>query len=408
MSSLIRRALGPAPETRAATDLVESWPTSGPTGDGYWTDGMSWVDGPGFPVSPEGAMRLSAVFGCWRLVSESIATLPVDLVEGTGPDRRPYTRVPKYLDFDATSDGIEQVDYFGQVLLSLLADGNAFVATPRDRLGVPRELWPLDPLRVHVERYKGRKIFRADGVPGTFGPDEIMHIKGMTMPGQLRGISPIRACREVIGGAAEAQAFGASFFRNNAVPPAVIEIPGETQEENQERAKRIATTWRETNGGTANAGKVGVLIGGASLKTVAVTPEDAQWLDTRRFGIQEVARLYGVPPHLLADASNSTSWGSGLAEQNLAFGQFTLRSWITRVESAHRRLLRSHGVPAVLKLNLDAMLRASAKDRFETYTLGTAAGIYTVNEVRALEDLPPVEWGDVPFLPQSIELPAAA
>jgi HK97 family phage portal protein len=156
----------------------------------------------------------------------------------------------------------------------------------------------------------------------------------------------------------------------------------------------MASTWNETHGGTANAGKIGVLIGGAKLNTIAISPEDAEWLDSKRFTVSEIARFYGVPPHLIADASNSTSWGSGLAEQNLAFGQFSLRPDVTRIEDGHDRLLYTHGAGGVFtKLNLDALLRASLSDRYEAYKVGIDAGFLDDDEVRALEDLPPREPG---------------
>lgn len=281
-------------------------------------------------------------------------------------------------------------------MLSLLTDGNAFVATPRDAVGVPTALVPLDPAAIGVRLAKdGSRIFDADG--DTWSHLDIMHITGMVLPGRLRGVSPIAAAREVVDAGLSAQEYGSNFFANNAVPPAVIQLPdtGAGGTKDGERARQVADVWHQLHAGPSNAGKVGVLIGGASLHTVAVNPDDAQWLDSKRFGVSEIARFFGVPPHLIADASNSTSWGSGLAEQNLAFGQFSLRPWIERIEEAHNRLLYSHGaVDVFTKLNLDAMLRAALRDRFDAYAVGIGAGFMTRNEARALEDWPPVPNGD--------------
>jgi HK97 family phage portal protein len=220
----------------------------------------------------------------------------------------------------------------------------------------------------------------------------------MMMPGALRGMSPIQAAREVIDGALKAQEFGANFAANMAVPPAVIEVPstgGDPQVE-REKAKKVGQIWQETHGGS-NAGKVGVLVGGAQLKTIAMSPEDAQWLDSKRFSVVEIARFYGVPPHLIADASGSTSWGSGLAEQNQTFGSFTLQPLCERIEEGHARLLTTHGLPDVFfKLNLDAKLRSAPKERAETNDIRIKNGSLTINEARATEDQPPVPWGDTP------------
>lgn len=381
---------------RAAVERRARPADYGVDGAGKWLEGMRWQSWGGLSWSVESSMRLSAVYGCLRLISEAVASLPADTFRRQGGARQVYRPRPTYLDFQPPQQS--RITYVSQLVLSLLSDGNAFVATPRDSLGVPTDLIPLDPTSVDVfldER--GQVGYSALG--HTFTPVEIMHIAGMMLPGQLRGVSPLRAAREVTEGARSAQEYGTSFFGGNAMPPAVIEVPAGANdpEKEQARARRIAEVWHETHGGTQNAGKIGVLTGGAKLTTIAVNPEDSQWLETRRFGVQEIARFYGVPPHLLADASNSTSWGTGLAEQNLAFAQYGLQPWIGRIEDAHGRLLTTHGLDQVFwRLNLDALLRASLSDRYASYAVGISQRFLTINEARRLEDLPPVPWGDSP------------
>lgn len=365
--------------------------TYGVPGFGSWGQGMVWQPGPN-AGGVSNAMQLSAVWACLRILTDAISTLPLDTFERKRGTRVPYRPRPSYLDFEAP--GLTRVQYLTQVQMSLLTDGNAFVATPRDRLGVPTGLVVLDPTKVKVDRDGSRVVYQVGS--GTYSPLDIMHVPGIMLPGSIRGLSPIGAAREVVEGAAEAQKFGKSWFANAAVPPAVIKIPatndgpGDTT-----RAKRVAQAWHETHGGTSNAGKVGVLTDGAELQSVAVGNKDSQWLESRQFSVQEIARIFGVPPHLIADSSNSTSWGSGLAEQNLAFGQFSLRPWIERIEDAHNRLLTSHGSPSVfMKLNLDALLRASLKDRYSSYATGIHGGFLSPNEARRWEDLPPIPGGD--------------
>lgn len=366
----------------------------GRVGMGSWAPGMAWQTWPSTAaVSTDAAMRMSAVFACLRLLSEAIATLPLDTFIRLGGTRRPYRPRPEYLSFQPPM--ISRTTYLSQVMLSLLTAGDAFVATPRDDMGTPTGLIPLDPSAVGVRRESnGRMVYViADQEYSTL---DVLHIQGMTLPDQLRGVSPITAAREVIDGGRKAQEFGRNVMGNYAVPPAVIEVPGAGGEPaaERERAKRIAAIWQESNTG-ANAGKVGVLTGGAKLTSVAMSPEDAQWLESKRFGVSEIARFFGVPPHLIADASNSTSWGSGLAEQNLAFGQFSLRPWTERIEEAHGRLLTTHGMPDVfMKLNLDALLRASLSDRYASYATGIEHRFLTPNEARTLEDLSPLPGGD--------------
>ena len=175
---------------------------------------------------------------------------------------------------------------------------------------------------------------------------------------------------------------------NGALPGVVVEAPGDFS---RDAADRIAALWNSKHQGASNAGRVGVLTGGAKLSKISVSPDEAQFLQTRQFQVPDVARIFGVPPHLIADASNSTSWGSGLAEQNLAFGQFSLRPWVDRIEDAHGRLLTTHGLPDVfIKLNMDALLRAGTKERYEAHQIGLASGFLLPDEVRRIEDLPPL------------------
>ena len=732
-----------------------------PQSSGSWDQGMVWNPAGVSSVSTDSAMRLSAVFACLRLLSEAVSTLPLDTYQRRDGTRVDFPR-PGYLTF-APPQG-NRIDYLSQTMLSLLTDGNAFIATPRDRFGVPVDLVVIDPVKVEVKRLDNGDIaYVSDGE--RFTSDEVMHIKGMCLPGSLRGVSPIAYARETIGLGLAAQRFGTSFFENGALPGAVIEAPdGMTQD----AADRFSATWNARHQGVGSANRVGVLTGGATLNKVSVTPDDAQFLEcvvpgtmvsmadgsrravenlvagddlvswdgeklttakvavvgvpptkplitirtargrelvashdhpvlarrtmrtpggrpasgeewiplgelaegmhvkvalaapiepttsltpdhayflgamvgdgyirkgvcsfsceqpatvekvdgilatlggrlsfrsgvdydvltngvgrggsptrdlmnesgqvgrhshtktvpdlvmtsgpgawagflsgyfdadgsvrdpgsdttdaayfsstslellegcqhllamlgvqssiypmsaggprevmgqecvakpswglyvmgvaplralaaeldlthpeksrrlkqhldsppsryrddvfgfdrvtevehlgpgetvgvevegthtfvtagivthnTRAFQVPDVARIFGVPPHLIADASNSTSWGSGLQEQNLAFGQFSLRPWIDRIEESHTRMLATHGLRDVfVKLNLDALLRASLKDRYEAAAIGIRSKFLLPNEVRALEDMPPVDGGDAfPTMP---------
>jgi HK97 family phage portal protein len=372
-----RRALPTPPDT------VNDGSGYGQPGMGWWDTGMVWK--PGAAMSTGEAMRLSAVFACLRLLSEAISTLPIDTFRRQGGVRTVYRPRPAYLDF--APPGMSRIDYLSMVMLSLLTDGNAYVGVDRDPLGTIRGLVVFDPAYVTVQLIDGKVTYRVQGqalVPWL----ELVHIKGMTLPGAIVGLSPIAYARETIGLGLAAQRFGSAFFENGALPSAVIEAPNGMS---QEAADRFRETWNARHGGVGQAQRVGVLTEGATLNKVSVQPEDAQFLQTRQFQVPDIARIFGVPPHLIADASNSTSWGSGLAEQNLAFGQFSLRPWIERIEDAHNRLLTTDGLTDVfLKLNLDAMLRASLRDRYDSYAVGITNGFITVDEARRLEDLAPL------------------
>lgn len=376
---------------RGALERRSFPPVTIPTSGGSWDAGMVWRPG---SVSTDQAMRLSAVFACLRLLSEAVATLPLDTFVRDRGTRRHYRPRPDYLTFNPPQGS--RIDYLSQIMLSLLTAGNAYVLTPRDRLGVPTDLIVLDPDAVSVRRDRGQVRYECKGVqldPAT----DLMHIKGMCLPGDVVGMSPIAYAKETIGLGLAAQRFGQSLFDNGALPGAVIEAPHDFS---QAAAERWRDTWNSGHQGIGNANKVGVLTGGATISKVSINPDEAQFLETRAFQVPDVARIFGVPPHLIADASNSTSWGSGLAEQNLAFGQFSLRPWVDRIEDAHGRLLTSHGLPMVfVKLNMDALLRASLKDRYEAGAIAIGFHGLTINEWRALEDLAPVAWGEKPYTP---------
>lgn len=382
--SVLGRLMGMETRTDYGAVSIPQWES-----EGKWQQGMVWTAYQGGAVTADSSMRLSAVFACLRLLSEAISTLPLDTFIRRNGTRMPYRPRPAYLSFQPEQGS--RIDYLSQVMLSLLTDGNAFVYTPRNSLGDPVDLIVIDPCRVTITREDREVVYRLGGQ--TFDmPNDLMHIKGMTLPGQLRGLSPIAYARETIGLGLAAQRFGRNFFENGALPGAVIETPGTMSDS---AIKRFRETWNAGHQGVANSNRVGILTEGAKFAKVSVSPTDSQFLETRAFQVPDVARIFGVPPHLIADASNSTSWGSGLAEQNLAFGQFSLRPWIERIEDAHGRLLTTHGLPDVfIKLNLDALLRASLKDRYESYAVGIENQFLLRNEARKLEDMSPLPGGD--------------
>lgn len=379
---------------RSVGDVVSPYPAGG----GWWGPGMVWNNAPGGGwnnVNTTEAMRLSAVFACLRLLTDAISTLPIDTFRREGGVRRPYRPRPQWLDF--LPPGESRIEFLSALMLSLLTDGNAFIAIARDALGEIVSLTVIDPSFITTRETKGRlRFFNPKGDELTPWYD-ILHIKGMCLPGAKLGISPIGYARETIGLGLAVQRFGSKFFENGALPAAVVEAPGKVSKES---AELFMDTWNGNHKGVGNAHKVGFLTNGATLNKVSLQPNDSQFIETRAFQVPDIARIFGVPPHLIADASNSTSWGSGLAEQNLAFGQFSLRPWLERIEEQLSRLLTIQGMPDVfVKLNLDALLRASLKDRYDSYATGIEKRIILSEEARALEDLPPlparVDTGDI-------------
>jgi HK97 family phage portal protein len=281
-------------------------------------------------------------------------------------------------------------EILGQVVTSLLLDGNAYLATLRDDTGRVLSLSVLDPSDITPnlvtdETGIQRLAFTSSKAAGvTLTSRDITMVRGLMKPGEITGVSPVTAAREFIGLGLATQRFGSSFFGNNATPGSVVEVPGQLSPEGAEALK---TAWNDVHRGSGNGNRLAVLTESAKFSKISLSPEDSQFLETRQATVQDVARLYGVPPHLLADASGSTSWGSGLHEQNVAFSQYSLRPLVTRVEAALTSIMRSEGIAvAYARFDLESMRRVTA-DRWTSYSTAIQTGVLSIDEVRAYEGL---------------------
>ncbi|MEV6908090.1 phage portal protein [Amycolatopsis sp. NPDC051071] len=392
-------------EKRSAPVPVEQAKTSGE---------LFGVDAPDDePLTRETALKVSAVFACVRLLSDNIATLPVDTYRRVAKRRRPLP-TPDWL--IKPNPDIGRITFFGQIMTSLLLEGNAYILVSRSggRV-VALDVIPasmVEPRYVATRSGRKRLVYQLSvageeepaDIVGALDPKDVLHLQGLPLAGDLRGVSPLKAAALTIGSALAALEYSGDFFRDGALPGAVVNVPGPMSPEGLKAARQ---TWRNIHRGRGNRHGLAILTEGATFQKVTISPDEAQFLETRQFQVPDVARLFGVPPHLIADATNSTSWGSGLSEQNTSFAQYSTRPWVERIEEALTALLVADtGDPkAFVRLSLDAIQRGAIKDRMDTYRVGLASGIYTRNEVRALEDLPPdTEYGDFFQLPLNLAL----
>lgn len=350
----------------------------------------------GKEVTRDSATALTAVYGSWRIIADNVGTLDLGVYQerpskGLVPVESADRSFPDWLRFeDLHQDG--QTAFLTKAVLSFLSDGNLFLATTRDAEGRILKVTVLDPLKVTPERRNGRRVYVVDG--RTYTAADIFHVPGLILPGYDRGLSPLAAAKETIALGLAAQEYGAKFFSQGATPGGLIQSDGAVSDVG---VRQIKAAWREIHEGSGNAHKVAILTEGAKFTKVTLSPDEAQFLQTRQFTVSDVARVYGVPPHLLADASNSTSWGSGLAEQNLAFGQHALRPWVHRIDEGLTTLLRSDGLRnfrPVVRLDLEGATRGSLKEQVETLGKAVAAGLMSQNEARRRLGLAPVEGGD--------------
>lgn len=337
----------------------------------------------GIDITPERARTLAAVWSCQSLIADGVASLPLDVYRRAGGRRR-QVDPPSWLKTPNPFD-ISSYAFFHKVMISLIGqDGNAFILTQRDSGGRIVSVWAVDPREVTVDEDSPTPIYNYRGQ--FLGPEEMLHIPAFTVPGYRRGISVIDYARGAIGLGLAAEEFGGRFFTQGTTMAGVVEHPGNPK---PAEVAILGRMLKKTHAGLRNSHAVGILTGGATWKSISITPEQAQFLETRRFQNIQIAQLYRVPPHLI-DPSVQSSWGTGIEEQNKFFVDFTLVPWLTRLEQSFSKLLPNG---QYLKFKVDARLRARTIERFQAYVAAVTNGIMSLDEVRALEDLEPIPGG---------------
>lgn len=343
--------------------------------------GGTWA---GVFVSEEQALRLTTVWACVSLIADSVSALPLAAFREDGA-ARVRVQDPPWLEEPVA--GMDRVEWLGRMMVSLLLRGNAYtLVVDRDGLGFPTQLLPLHPDEVQPQRDSaGRLVYRVGG--DLLPPADVLHVRGLTLPGTraLEGLSPIGYARQTIGTALAAEEFGARFFGDGAHPSGILKTE---QAIDEETARRYQERWMEAHGGRHR--RPAVLGGGLEWQPISLKPEEAQFLETIKAKHSDIAGFYRVPPHLISDVERSTSWGSGIEEQNLQFAQFTLGIWITRLERALSKLLPR---PRYVRFNLAALLRARVSERYRAYLMGRQGGWLSIDDVRALEEMPPLPDG---------------
>ena len=332
----------------------------------------------GVRVDEHSSMQLLAVFSCVRVISDSIAMLPVDVYRGRGGETQ---SIPTPVWIDQPNVDTDRVAFLVQTIVSLLLRGNAYWLVFRNDGGQITELWTLHPDMVQVEANGMRKAFR---IQGQRFDGELVHIPAMLFPGSKVGVDPISAARDAIGLGLATQTFGSKFFAQGAMPSGVITSPGIVT---PEQAKELAQSWRAAHGGVNRSNLPAVLTGGAAYTPIAITPEQSQFLETRRYNDEQIYRLFGLQ-HPFTPMGGSSMTYANTEQLGTDVTRFTFMPWIVRLEGALSRLLPR---PQFAKFNLDAFLRSALRDRYESYKMGIETGFLEVNEVRVWENLDPMD-----------------
>jgi HK97 family phage portal protein len=354
-----------------------------------WGAGEPWglQSEAGVNVTTKKSFEIVAFFSAVSLISDTISTLPCGAYLRVGPIRRPLNPRPVWLD-QPDIDLSTRAAFFQQVFSSLLVHGNSYTRVFRDAQGQVVNLVNLNPEKVEVERSKvGRKIYRYEGENKVLTSDEVIHIVDLILPGDLKGLSRVETLKQSLGLNIALSDYAARFFGTGASAAGVIEFPGNLT---SEQAKQLADGFdaRHRNG-SRRAHKTGVLSGGAKFVSTQTDPESSQALESRKFAVEEIARAFNVPLHLLG-VPGTASYAS-VEQNNLQFISMTLRPMAEKVEAAFSRLLPGD---AFIKFQFNDLLRADLEARIRSYSVGAQAGFYSTNDIRRLEDLPPVDQGD--------------
>jgi HK97 family phage portal protein len=341
------------------------------------------------------ALGLAAVWRAMQLTCNVPASLPFHAYKQNGDSRVLAGGQSEMLMSDPHPD-MTPFEFWQTVYMHRRLWGNAYVRKLTNRLGQYAELWPVHPSRVAVGRESeaGRKVYAIDGGAEVLSDDQILHLPGIGYDG-ICGVSPIRAARESVGLGLSAQRFGGKFYENGALATGVLQTE---QRLTQTQADQLSKRWQEKRSGMTNAYGTIVLDKNAKFTQLSIAPGDAQFLESRRFQITEVCRWFGLPPFLMFETETSTSWGTGLEQQALAWVKFDLQPELTAVEQrVTKHVLRPGSVYA--RYSIEGLLRGDTAARAAFYKAMWEVGALSTNEIRAFEEQPAVEGGDVRYRP---------
>lgn len=353
----------------------------------------------GISVNSQNALENGAVYACVRVIADTIGTLPLLLYQRLerGKERAVEHPLFKVLHSEPNSE-MSSVVFRETLQAHLLLWGNAYAEIVRNGAGQVVELWPLLPDRTEVYRTSGRRFYTTrvgEGATVELRDEQVFHIPGLGYDG-VKGYNPIRLLREGIAAGKAAEMYGAKLFANDARPGGVLQHPGRLSDEAYERLKK---TWAQAHQGLSNAHRMAILEEGLAWQQTGLPPEDSQFLETRKFSVTEAARVFRVPPHMIGDLDKATF--SNIEHQSLDFVVHTIRPWLVRWEQEiNRKLLSDAGKVRYFAEHLvDGLLRGDIKSRYEAYSIARQNGWLSANDVRELENMNPIEGGDVYLSP---------
>ena len=339
----------------------------------------------GKTVNGRTALQTTAVYVCVRILAETIASLPLHTYRYSPDGKAKATDHPIYYLLHSEPNPEMTSFVFRETLMGhLLLWGNAYAQIIRDGRGKVVGLYPLLPNKMLVNRNDQGILYyqyEKDGQTFLLRNYEVLHIPGLGFDG-LIGYSPIAMAKNAIGMALATEEYGAKFFANGASPGGVLEHPGVVKD-----PARIRESWNAVYQGSSNAHRVAVLEEGMKFQSIGIPPEQAQFLETRKFQLNEIARIFRIPPHMIGDLEKSSF--SNIEQQSLEFVMYTLDPWVVRWEQAIQRALFSETEKRqyFAKFNVDGLLRGDYQSRMNGYAVGRQNGWLSSNDIRELENL---------------------
>jgi HK97 family phage portal protein len=342
-------------------------------------------------VTPSNALGVADAYACVRVLADSVASLPLKVYRRTATGRVPAgdnSRAVHLL--ERPSPGSTSADLISQVMTHLQVHGNAYLGKFRSQ-GEIVQLGLLDPTQIEVELRGQRVVYtlmRPEGV-SEHGPEDICHIKSLSEDG-LKGLSPVTQARLALSLSANLQEHAKRYFENGSRPSGVLSVPASTRNQ----AKDIGHTWKTLHSGVENAHQVAVVSRDVNFTPIAFSADDSQFLQQRELSATEVSRIFRVPPWMIGAKAGDSLTYSNTLEQNRAFVTHSLRPWLVRIERALSNDADLCPGSTYVAFDLDGLLRANTNDRYEAYKLALEGGWLTLNEIRELEDLPPLPEGE--------------
>ena len=349
-------------------------------------------------VNENTAMQTTAVYACVRILAEAIASLPLHVYEyKDGGGKELLTDHPLYyLLHDEPNDEMTSFVFRETLMSHLLIWGNAYAQVIRDGAGRVLGLYPLLPNKVSVERDEHGEIYYVYSRSTDENPnfkdhgeivlkrEDVLHIPGLGFDG-LIGYSPIAMAKSAVGMTLACEEYGASFFANGANPGGVLEHPGVLKD-----PAKVRDSWNAVYRGSNNANKVAVLEEGMHYQQIGIPPEEAQFLETRKFQLDEIARLYRIPPHMIGQLDRATF--SNIENQSIQFVIYTLEPWVIRWEQSLQKALLLPGEKGkvTIRFNISGLLRGDYASRMNGYATGRQNGWFSTNDIREMEGLNPI------------------